>query len=374
MHHELLKLPGGLSIKTYGFMLMIGFASATWMARRCARRVKADPDVVLNVGVLAMLFGIAGARLFYVIHYWRRFADGPNPLAAILDIRKGGLEFLGGFIFATIAIVAYLMFPRRCSDGIRRPLSIRMYVDIFAPSVVLGLAFTRLGCFGNGCCFGDVCVSADRQEAVWPWAVEFPYGSPSFNRQWEERAITVPAELIRTSKRYPHPKLVDRDVLISSDRDQLVRVTVARQHFPSRQVPSRPTSASELRAFASNLHALYAHPTQVYSSISCALLTGVLAWMFRVRKRHGVVLAYMLVCYPISRFLLEMIRSDNPRDTFGMTASQFVSVVMFSCGIVLFIVLYRFLPLRSPHAVAWVANPPMPIPQQPQRKRKRRKR
>ena len=41
--------------------------------------------------------------------------------------------------------------------------------DAHGPSVALGLAIGRLGCFFNGCCYGDPCDL--------PWAVQFPAGS-----------------------------------------------------------------------------------------------------------------------------------------------------------------------------------------------------
>ena len=144
MHPELFTLPGGITIKTYGFFLMVGFLSAVWLAMRRAQRVKADSDRILDLSFLALIFGVGGARFMYVVHYWRTdFADAPNRLWAIVDIRLGGLEFLGGIIGAMAAIVIYLLLRRQ---------SIRLHLDIMAPGAMWGLAFGRLGCFFNGCC------------------------------------------------------------------------------------------------------------------------------------------------------------------------------------------------------------------------------
>ncbi len=77
----------GWPIRGYGFMLMLGFLSAIWMAAKRAQRVKADPDIILNVGFIALLGGVVGARVFYVVHYWGTdFAAAPNRLVAIIDI------------------------------------------------------------------------------------------------------------------------------------------------------------------------------------------------------------------------------------------------------------------------------------------------
>ena len=63
-----------------------------------------------------------------------------------------------------------------------------------------------------------------------------------------------------------------------------------------------------------------------------------------------------LVLYPIARVVLEMIRSDNPHDTAGLTISQFVSASMFLGGIAYLFVLYRWMPERSPAVKAVQAS------------------
>ncbi len=144
MHPELITLPGGFTIKMYGFFLMVGFLSAVWLAMRRAARVRVDADRVLDLSFLLLLAGVAGARLFYVVHYWQsQFADRPNRLLAVIDIRQGGLEFIGGLLGALFVLAAYLLIKKQ---------SIRLFLDILAPSLMWGVAFGRIGCYLNGCC------------------------------------------------------------------------------------------------------------------------------------------------------------------------------------------------------------------------------
>ncbi len=240
MHPELFTLPGGFSVKTYGFFMMVGFLSGVWMAMRRATRVKADPDIVLDISLVCLIAGIGGARLFYVIHYWKsQFADAPNPLFAVIDITAGGLEFLGGFLGAVIATTIHAAWKK---------YSIRLYLDIMAPSAMWGLGIGRIGCFFNGCCFGVIAATgsghpaqsasvhrhapvlqlgnlASEQvpsrepesklpnetrlsETTLPWAVQFPYGSPAHMKHWEQRLVAVPAELVSTLKESVQPFLV----------------------------------------------------------------------------------------------------------------------------------------------------------------------
>jgi len=390
MHPELFTLPGGFTIKTYGFCFMLGFLGVVWLAMRRARRVKADPDAMLDICFLSLLFGVGGARAFYVIHYWTpQFADAPNRLLAVIDITEGGLEFLGGFIGATIASVAYVYLKK---------LSLRLYLDISAPCIMLGLALGRLGCFFNGCCFGAVCEAPLTHDARYSWAVRFPYASPAHWEEWEERQVTVPAELIATSKGALKPWLVPSSLLsmpvekrqgiirqLQDLRDAWERAKsqapdspetakakalweaaaekaktherelyslINAQKFPSRVEPSRKTSVSELEQLASNHQSLAVHPAQLYASIGAMLLSALLSAIFYVRKRHGIVIVMLFLLYPIQRTVEEMIRVDNPHDVAGLTISQFVGMIMFLTGIAALIYLYKWLPERSPYAVA----------------------
>src|SRR5206468_3661124 len=59
--------------------------------------------------------------------------------------------------------IAFELFRRRY------PFPVRPMMDVIAPALALGIALGRLGCFLNGCCYGDVCHL--------PWAMTFPQGS-----------------------------------------------------------------------------------------------------------------------------------------------------------------------------------------------------
>ncbi|HUT60365.1 MAG TPA: prolipoprotein diacylglyceryl transferase family protein [Phycisphaerae bacterium] len=162
-----LKLFGGeipLRIYGYGLMLVVGFLSGIWLAQWRARRCGESADAVAVCGILALLGGVVGARLAYVVENFSEFANAPNPLAAVLDVTSGGLIYYGGVLGALGAILTYLRIKR---------LSIRRYLDIFAVSFVVGLAFGRAGCFVNGCCYGARCSDS------WPLHARFPmYSQP----------------------------------------------------------------------------------------------------------------------------------------------------------------------------------------------------
>lgn len=409
MHPELFTLPfTDVTVKTYGFFMMLGFLSGVWLAMRRASRVKQDPDTVLNLCFLILLFGVGGARAFYVIHYWQSTFAGKG-LKEILDLRSGGLEFLGGFLGAALAVSGYLVYRNwrsRRNPKAHQPVSLRVYMDILIPSLAWGMAFGRIGCFFNGCCFGGPCVdpyqARANSEPTIAWAVSFPLGSGAYQRQWEERQISVPAELLVTGPTYYEPFLVSAAALSMSveKREKYTNLVAARreqyqqalqngndparvaelkkaweeleqaavahdisgfvypireiQQYPSRSNPDRRTSFSELAQLAASTHSLPVHPTQLYSAVHSILLSLLLSAVFYARKRHGVVFGLFLLLYPIVRIILETIRVDNPHHAGGLTASQWVSVLVFACGVVYMIVIYKVLPQRSRRAVAFV--------------------
>jgi phosphatidylglycerol:prolipoprotein diacylglycerol transferase len=77
------------------------------------------------------------------------------------------------------------------------------------------------------------------------------------------------------------------------------------------------------------------HPTQIYESLACFLILGVLLWMAPRKRFHGqVVLAYVAL-YAIARFVVEMFRGDAIRGfVLGgrLSTSQFIAVLMVAAA------------------------------------------
>ncbi|HSW46973.1 MAG TPA: prolipoprotein diacylglyceryl transferase [Phycisphaerae bacterium] len=330
-----------LPIRGYGLMLMVAFLGGTWWASRRAGRVKQDPDFAVNMGFVALLCSVVGARLFYVVHYWDRFVG--RSIWEMVNLTAGGLEFYGGFIGAMVGVLAFMLIKR---------VSIRLYLDIFAPSLMVGMAAARIGCYLNGCCWG---APAPPQLA---WAVQFPYASPAQHRQWEERMVTLPAELIMVysnGQAYP----LSRDVLDLGDK----QVDKAQRQLVEAQARRYGHTLDDLRKMAASkaYASLAVHPAQIYASLNGLIMAFLLSVIFYRRRRHGLVFGLMMLLYPLCRIAEEMIRTDNPRDTAGLTVSQFVSVVIILIGAAWLAAIYR-MPLRSPRATPFVWPPPGPAP------------
>jgi phosphatidylglycerol---prolipoprotein diacylglyceryl transferase len=172
MHQVLFTIPifGGIKVFGYGTMLFLAFLGSMNLAAWRARREKLDPEVIYDLALWVFMGGLIGARVFYVIQYW---GDKVRTVADIFKIWEGGIVLYGSIMGGTAAFFLYRML---------RPFPLRPFLDIVAPSLALGVALGRLGCFLNGCCYGDRCNL--------PWSVSFPRPSPPWADQVTDGLIT----------------------------------------------------------------------------------------------------------------------------------------------------------------------------------------
>ena len=112
------------------------------LAMRQARRKSIPVDIVSGVCFAAIVFGIIGARLFFV-SYNLGFYLG-HPLE-IFMLQHGGLSWFGGLFLGVIAAITYLKIRR---------FSVYEALDLLAPFIALAQAIGRIGCLFNGCCYG----------------------------------------------------------------------------------------------------------------------------------------------------------------------------------------------------------------------------
>ena len=159
MHQILFTIPStSIRIFSFGAMMVIAVWSAFELARWRAKREGLDPERVGDMAFFVILSGLIGARAFYVWEVWGK--KGMTTIADAFAIWNGGIVLYGSLLGAAMGFAIYRML---------RPMPILRTLDVSAPSLALGAAFGRIGCFLNGCCYGDRCNL--------PWAVTFPQKS-----------------------------------------------------------------------------------------------------------------------------------------------------------------------------------------------------
>ncbi len=344
----------GIPIRGYGVMVVLGSLTGILMAIHRVRQADLSPDALFPLVVGMFVCGIIGARLFFVIEYWDtrfQFNSWQTTLFEVLKFTEGGLVVYGSVIGGSIAL---LVFAKR--HGIP-PLAL---TDLIAPSLLAALAFGRIGCLLNGCCYGG--------ESNQPWAVTFPRDSIPYMEQVaggrtvglrfvpsdDESALPVIAAVDANSPAaeagleagltitgvgnylVKNFRQVQEALIASVGVDSTLRLTTdAGQNFDITNPPLPARSRS-------------VHPTQIYSAVHAALLSWVLWSYYPMRRRDGEVTALMLTIYPISRFLLEWIRIDESAVfNTGLSISQNISIVVFAGALGLWVYLFRQQPQRA---------------------------
>lgn len=153
MHRVLFRI-GPLTIYSYGVFLAIGFAVAGLLALYRFKQQYKDSYIILDILLAAVVGGVIGARLFYIIGHWSRFMAEPSDM---FKINMDGLVFYGGLL---------LGFAMGLLVGRWRRLRFWPTMDLGGLCVPVALAIGRIGCFLNGCCYG--------KSTSLPWGVTFP--------------------------------------------------------------------------------------------------------------------------------------------------------------------------------------------------------
>lgn len=359
--------PDGLPIRGYGVMLLVGITSGVGLAMYRARQGGLDPELIISLAIWMVVSGVIGARLFYVIEYWHESFAGKNlrdTILEIVNIPEGGLVIFGGFIGAMIGFVTFVRKQR---------LPVLAMADLIAPSMAIGLAFGRIGCFLNGCCYGG--------QTDLPWHVTFPKLSSSYEVGKEDGQRFSPPYADQASRGEMHGFHIDQvetspavvthvdanspaagaglqvndeiaainGLRIDSARNakaQLFELFLARQPL---RLELKSGKTVTIAAVSPPDRSRPVHPAQLYSAIDGGLL-GWLLWVyFPFRRRDGELIALLLTIHPITRFLLEIIRTDEPA-VFGtgLSISQNISVGLLACGLGIWWYLSR-----QPRGVKW---------------------
>lgn len=297
----------------------MGFIFATILGALWARRVGQNPDVIVDLGLSMLIFGVLGARVLHVLldgYFWDYVHLCTDPALVEWKITKseclaqvdvgtlgallgestdptgvwdeaagvcrpaqadcfawarfwaGGLTYYGGFVGASLA--AWWLLKRD-----RFPYW--KAADMAGMVIPIGLTFGRMGCLLGGCCFGS------------PWQHPLALVFPPYSAASAAQA-----------------------------RDGLLQ--------------------------AEHLHSLSVHPTQLYEAWGSFALALVLIYWLHPRKRYdGHVFIGFVVGYAALRFILEYFRADDRGGIAMFSTSQWLGLVL----IALALTAHRFLRRRA---------------------------
>lgn len=128
---------GPFTIYSYGLMLAMGFIVASYLLTLELKRKNLDPNLGNNITLIALIGGIAGSKILFLLEHFNLFIADPIGMA----FSPSGLTFYGGFILATILIYSYVK---------KKGVKFLAIADSVSPGLLLGYGIARIGCHLSG--------------------------------------------------------------------------------------------------------------------------------------------------------------------------------------------------------------------------------
>jgi phosphatidylglycerol---prolipoprotein diacylglyceryl transferase len=148
---------GGEPVTSFGVMMFLAFLTGGFVVRKELDRMGYPGDKAWDFVFMAVVGGIVGAKLYYVLLNYDRLAiEGWSFVFS-----RGGMVWYGGFL----AAAALVIFEAR-----RSPIPVPRVADAAAPALAIAYAVGRIGCFLVGDDWG-------RPTDSWV-GIRFPEGMP----------------------------------------------------------------------------------------------------------------------------------------------------------------------------------------------------
>lgn len=128
---------GNFSLRYYPVLIMIGAFLGIFLFEKECEKHDISKDIAFNIAFWAIILGIIGARIYYVIFNFRMYQEN---LFSIFKIWEGGLAIHGGIITGTLVLWFYAK---------KYNIKFLRITDYAIPSLLLGQAIGRWGNFFN---------------------------------------------------------------------------------------------------------------------------------------------------------------------------------------------------------------------------------
>lgn len=128
---------GNFQVRWYSVILLVAFLVAYYFINREAKRFDVEKDFIFNLLFWTLIFGIVGARIYYVIFDWEYYSTN---LSEIWKVWNGGLAIHGGIIAGLLTIIVYTK---------KYNLRVVRYLDYVVVGLIIGQAIGRWGNFFN---------------------------------------------------------------------------------------------------------------------------------------------------------------------------------------------------------------------------------
>ena len=286
-------------------------------------------DRVGDIIVMALIFGILGAKLFDNLENWDRFIK--NPIANLFS--PSGLTFYGGLICAAIAIAVYV---------VKKGINVWHMADAIAPALLIAYAVGRMGCQVSG--DGD-------------WGI---YNSAYISDVPGHVVEATPAEfekkLNENASYFIEGRVRDQDSTIATVTDRKAN-SIENVPHKSFKGPSFlpkwffaytfPHNVNEDGILLPDCEGKYCRalpqpvfPTSLYEIVMCGFLFLILWGIRKSIIMPGIISGIYLIFTGIERFFIELIRVNSTYTIFGThpTQAELISLLLIVTGIIILLI------------------------------------
>jgi prolipoprotein diacylglyceryltransferase len=283
-------------------------------------------DRVGDIIVLALIFGILGAKLFDNLENWDRFIK--NPIANLFS--PSGLTFYGGLICAAIAIALYV---------VKKGINVWHMADAIAPALLIAYAVGRMGCQ----------ISGDGDWGIYNSA----YISDVPGHVVEASPGEFEKKLNENASYFIEGRVRDRDSTIStvSDRKATTIENVPHKSFKGPSFLPKwlfaytyPHNVNEDGILLPDCEGKYCRalpqpvfPTSLYEIVMCSILFLILWGIRKNINAPGIMSGIYLIFVGVERFLIELIRVNSTYTIFGLhpTQAEIISLALILTGVII---------------------------------------
>lgn len=270
----------GFKIALYGIFVAMGMVFGYLLTEYVAKKTGQNSENYLDFVIIAIILGVACARLYYVAFNWEAFADHP---LSIFNLRTGGLAIYGG---AIAGILTALIFARV------KKLNSAQFLDTAIVGLTLGQIIGRFGNFVNREAFGTY------TNGLFAMQVDVRDAASYFN---------------------PATSLTYVQNLFAGKPEALANVMKIRDN----------AIVTETATY------IQVHPTFLYEALWNLMLLILMLVLTKYKRFHGQISLVYLMGYGLGRFWIEGLRTDQ---LFlwktGIPVSQIVSLTFVAIGVI----------------------------------------
>jgi len=128
---------GPITIYSFGALMALAALAAAWVVHAELKRRGYDPEIASSMIFAAVVGGLLGARLLFIVEEWSNFLRSPWEYI----FTGAGFTWYGGFLGGVLAVSWVVR---------KNKIPWREAADIAAPALAIGYGIGRLGCHFAG--------------------------------------------------------------------------------------------------------------------------------------------------------------------------------------------------------------------------------